>query len=91
MKKALIELNMSEARSKLTQLHNLLEPGQVLQITKRGKPYARVELLSGMDRYEAVLRIIEALPEPVSKLQHVAENYKSLLYGNNNDEHAKGL
>jgi len=88
MKEQLIKLNMSEARSKLTQLHSLLEPGQVLQITKRGKPYARVELVSDTDHFESVLKSIDALPEPKEKLQPAAENYKSLLYGNN-DEHAK--
>ncbi|HCX89481.1 MAG: hypothetical protein COW04_00360 [Deltaproteobacteria bacterium CG12_big_fil_rev_8_21_14_0_65_43_10] len=83
MKQPLIKLSMSEARSKLTRLHNLLEPGQILQISKRGKPYARIELVGDTDRFESVLKSIDALPEPGEKLQPVAENYKSLLYGNN--------
>ena len=83
MKQPLIKLSMSEARSKLTRLHNLLEPGQILQISKRGKPYARIELVGDTDRFESVLKSIDALPEPGEKLQLVAENYKSLLYGNN--------
>jgi len=83
MKQPLIKLSMSEARSKLTRLHNLLEPGQILQISKRGKPYARIELVGDTDRFESVLKSIDALPEPEEKLQPVAENYKSLLYGNN--------
>ncbi|PIZ20889.1 MAG: hypothetical protein COY50_02345, partial [Deltaproteobacteria bacterium CG_4_10_14_0_8_um_filter_43_12] len=79
MKQPLIKLSMSEARSKLTRLHNLLEPGQILQISKRGKPYARIELVGDTDRFESVLKSIDALPEPEEKLQPVAENYKSLL------------
>jgi len=83
MKQPLIKLSMSEARSKLTRLHNLLKPGQVVEITKRGNPYARIELVGDTDRFESVLKSIDALPEPEEKLQPVAENYKSLLYGNN--------
>ena len=90
MKEPLIKLSVSEARSKLTQLHSLLKPGHVLQITKGGKPYARIELEGNTNRYESVLISIDALPEPEEKLQPVAENYKSLLYGNK-DENVKGL
>jgi hypothetical protein len=64
-------------------LDKLLKPGEALQLTKRGKAYARIELLGDMDRYEAVLKSIEALPEPKEKLRPVAQNYKSMLYGNN--------
>ena len=83
MKEPLKKLNMSEARSKLTQLHNLLQPGEVLEVTKRGKPYARVQLLGDKDLYESILESIDALPEPEEELQRVAENYKSFLYENN--------
>ncbi len=82
MKQPPLKLNLSEARSKLTQLDKLLKPGEVLQLTKRGKAYARIELLGEIDRYEAVLKSIEALPEPKEKLRPVAQNYKSVLYGN---------
>lgn len=88
MKEPLLKINMSEARSRLTHLHKILEPGQVLQITKRGKPYAIVELLGNIDRYESVLKSIDKLPEPEENLKTVAENYKSFLYGNGN-EHVK--
>jgi antitoxin (DNA-binding transcriptional repressor) of toxin-antitoxin stability system len=90
MEKPLIKLKLTEARAKLTQLDKLLKPGETLQITKRGKAYARIELLGEMDHYEAVLKSIEALPEPKEKLQSVAQNYKSLLYGND-DENSKRL
>lgn len=83
MKQPLIKLSMSEARSKLTRLQNLLEPGQILQISKRGKPYARIELVGDVDPFDSVLRAIAALPEPEGELQPVAENYKTLLYGDN--------
>jgi len=80
MQESLLKLNLSEARAKLTQLDKLLKPGESMQITKRGKVYARIELLGEMDRYEAVLKSIEALPEPKEKLLPVAQNYKSVLY-----------
>jgi len=79
------EMKLSEARSKLTQLHKLLKPGEALQINKRGKAYARIELLGEMDRYDAVLNSIEALPEPKEKLRPVAQNYKSILYESKNE------
>jgi antitoxin (DNA-binding transcriptional repressor) of toxin-antitoxin stability system len=75
------KMKLSDARAKLTQLDKLLKPGEVIQLTKRGKNYARIELDGEMDRYESVLKSIEALPEPKEKLQPVARNYKSLLYG----------
>lgn len=81
MRQPLLKLKLSEARSKLTQLGKLLKPGETLQITKRGKAYAHIELLGEMDRYETVLKSIEALPEPKEKLRPVAQNYKSMLYG----------
>jgi antitoxin (DNA-binding transcriptional repressor) of toxin-antitoxin stability system len=74
------EMNLSEARSKLTQLDKLLKPGEALQINKRGKAYARIELLGKTDRYDTVLDSIKGLPEPKEKLRAVAENYKSILY-----------
>ncbi len=80
MQQSLLKLKLSEARSKLTQLDKLLKPGESMQVTKRGKVYARIELLGEMDRYEAVLKSIEALPEPKEKLLPVAQNYKSVLY-----------
>ena len=79
------KIKLSEARSKLTQLDKLLKPGEALQITKRGKAYARIELLGEMDRHDKVLNSIEGLPEPKEKLRPVAQNYKSILYGSNNE------
>jgi antitoxin (DNA-binding transcriptional repressor) of toxin-antitoxin stability system len=75
------KIKISEARSKLTQLHKLLKPGETLQISKRGKAYARIELIGEMDGYDRVLNAIEDLPEPKGKLWAVAQNYKSKLYG----------
>ena len=88
MKKPAIELKLSEARAKLTQLDKVLKPGQVMQITKRGKPYARIELLGQMDRYESVLESIKNLPESKEELRAVAQHYKSVLYGGDH-EHPK--
>jgi len=79
------KIKLSEARSKLTQLNKLLKPGEALQINKRGKAYARIELLGEMDRYDKVLNSIEGLPETEEKLRSVAQNYKSILYGKNNE------
>lgn len=86
MRELVSEIKLSEARSKLTQLDKLLRPGEALQITKRGKAYARIELLGEIDSYEAVLNSIEALPEPEGELRPVAQSYKSILYGSDNDD-----
>jgi antitoxin (DNA-binding transcriptional repressor) of toxin-antitoxin stability system len=80
-----LKLKLSEARIKLTQLDKLLKPGESLEVSKRGRPYARIELLGGADRYGQVLAAIEALPEPSEELQPAAENYKSILYGSDNE------
>ncbi len=85
MGKPKLKLKLSEARIKLTQLEKLLKPGESLEVSKRGRPYARIELLGDADRYEQVLATIEALPEPSEALQSVAENYKSILYGSDNE------
>lgn len=74
-------IKISEARSRLTQLDKLLKPGEALQINKRGKPYAIIELVGAIDVYDKVLNAIESLPEPDEKLRSVAQNYKSKLYG----------
>ena len=78
------EMKLSEARSKLTQLDKLLKPGETLQVNKRGKAYARIELIGEMDRYDTVLNSINGLPKPKEKLRAVAQNYKSILYGSSN-------
>jgi antitoxin (DNA-binding transcriptional repressor) of toxin-antitoxin stability system len=82
MRNSVSKIKISEARSKLTQLDKLLKPGETLQINKRGKAYARIELVGKMDVYDRVLNSIENLPEPKGKLRAVAQNYKSKLYGN---------
>ena len=81
MRNSVSKIKISEARSKLTQLDKLLKPGETLQINKRGKAYARIELIGEIDNYEKVLISIENLPEPKGKLRKVAQNYKSNLYG----------
>ena len=83
---SVLKLKLSEARSKLTRLDKLLKPGQALQVNKRGKAYARIELLGEMDPYEKVLQSIDALPEPQEALRTVARSYKSLLYGNKDED-----
>ncbi len=64
MEKEIIRLNVSDARGKLTQLDKLLKPGEALEITRRGKGYARIELLGEIDPYEEVLKAIDDLQEP---------------------------
>ena len=78
---SILTLKLSEARAKLTQLDKMLKSGESLQVTKRGKAYARIELLGDLDPYEKTLELIEALPEPKKKLRPVAQTYKSILYG----------
>lgn len=75
-------LKLSEARSKITRLDKILKPGEVLHITRRGKAYARLELIAEPepDRYADVLKSIEALPEPEGKKKAIAQSYKSFLY-----------
>jgi len=81
MRNSVEKMKISEARSKLTQLEKLLKPGETLQIDKRGKAYARIELIGEVDGFDRILNAIEDLPEPKGKLRTVAQNYKSKLYG----------
>ncbi len=61
MGESILKLKLSEARIKLTQLEKLLKPGESLEVSKRGKPYARIELLGGVNRYEQVLEAISSI------------------------------
>jgi|GEM_PF-1023929 len=83
MDREILKLKVSEARDKLTRLDKILKPGEFLQVTRRGKDYARIELEGGIDPYDAVLRSIESLPEPEpdETLRPVARNYKTVVYG----------
>jgi hypothetical protein len=90
MQKKTVRLSVSDARHKLTRLEEILRPGEFLQITRRGKPYARIELQGDVDPYEEVLKLIESLPEPDEPLRAVARNYKKLLYGTEN-ERSQGI
>ena len=90
MEKEGLKLNVSEARNKLTQLDKILNPGETLEITKRGRTYARIELVGDIDPYEEVLKSIDSLPEGNGQLQPVARNYKKVLYGMN-DEDTNGI
>ena len=90
MEKKMLKLSVSDARHKLTRLDEILRPGEFLQITRRGKAYARIELEGDVDPYEEVLKSIESLPEPDEPIRTVAENYKKLLYGTE-DEHTQGI
>jgi hypothetical protein len=73
-------IKLSEARSLMTRLDKILKPGEVMQITRRGKIYARLELITESDRYDEVLKSIETLPEPKGKKRPIAQAYKSFLY-----------
>jgi hypothetical protein len=81
MRNSVEKIKISEARSKLTQLDKLLKPGETLQIDKRGKAYARIELIGEANAYDKVLRAIKELPEPKGKLREVAQKYRTKLYG----------
>ena len=81
MRNSVLKIKISEARSKLTQLDKLLKPGEALQINKRDKAYARIELIGEMDGYDRVLNAIESLPETKGNLRAVAQNYKSKVSG----------
>lgn len=73
-------LKISEARAKLTQLDKLIKPGESIQITKKGKPYAYIKLIQDEDTYETVLDLIESLPKPEERMKNIAQNYKKVLY-----------
>ena len=90
MERKMLKLSVSDARDKLTRLDEILRPGEFLQITRRGKAYARIELEGDIDPYEEVLKSIEYLPEPDAPLRTVARNYKKILYGIKN-EHTQGI
>ena len=45
MKNSVLKIKFSGSRSKLTQLGKLLKPGEALQINKRDKAYACIELI----------------------------------------------
>ena len=75
-----IVLNISETRNKITQLDKLIEPGDILEVTKKGKPYAMIRLIQDEDPYERVSRLIDSLPKGHGKPKRIAENYKKLLY-----------
>ena len=90
MERKMLKLSVSDARHQLTRLEEILRPGEFLQITRRGKAYARIELEGDLDPYEEVLKSIESLPEPDEPLQPVARDYKKILYGTEN-EHTQGI
>ncbi|MGA1842556.1 MAG: hypothetical protein ACMUIU_18230 [bacterium] len=75
-----IILSISETRNKITQLDKLIGPGDVLEVTKKGKPYAIIRLIQDEDLYEKVSRLINSLPKGHGKPESIAENYKKLLY-----------
>ena len=87
MEKKIYRLALSKARRKLAQLEKILKPGEALQITKRGRAYARIELAKDLDHYEEVLKSIESLPDAKECKEHVAANYKQSLY-RMNDGHS---
>ena len=90
MERKMLKLSVSDARHQLTRLEEILRPGEFLQITRRGKAYARIELEGDLDPYEEVLKSIESLPEPDAPLRTVARDYKKILYGIKN-EHTQGI
>lgn len=82
MAKKPITISISEAREKLTQLEKILKPGEIIEITRRSRQYARIELLGKKDRYQQILDSIDALPEPKKKGRgNMARQYKQYLYG----------
>lgn len=85
MKKKLV-LNISETRNKITQLDKLMEPGDILEVRRKGKPYAIIKLIQEEDPFERVLKLVNSLPEDNGESKHVAENYKNHLYKKERDK-----
>jgi len=75
-----IVLSISETREKITQLDKLMKPGDILEVTRNGKPYVIIQLTQDENPYENVLKLIDSLPEGKGELKNVAENYKNILY-----------
>ncbi|MCL5966470.1 MAG: hypothetical protein M1550_04550 [Deltaproteobacteria bacterium] len=74
-------LSITEAREKLTRLDRILRPGEAVEISRRGRPFARLELLPPPDPAAGVIEIIGSLPSGKGKKKRVAARYKDLLYG----------
>jgi antitoxin (DNA-binding transcriptional repressor) of toxin-antitoxin stability system len=73
--------SITEAREKLTRLDRILRPGEVVEISRRGRPFARLELLPPPDPAREIMEIIGSLPSGKGKKKRVAARYKDLLYG----------
>lgn len=74
-------IKINKARPKLTRLDRLLEPGEMLPISRRCKAYACIELIDETDTYGRIPNIIENLPQPLNNLQAVAQNDKITFFG----------
>jgi len=74
-------MKINKARPKLTRLDKLLEPGEILPISRRFKAYACIELIDETDTYRRIPNVIENLPEPRNNLRAVAKNDKITFFG----------
>ena len=79
MEQPYTHLPISKARQALTHLEDLPMFSSLL-ITRRNKPFARLELLVNREQlFQKALGLIEALPSAKSRKRQVARNYKKYL------------
>lgn len=71
---------ISQARENLTKLDKILRPGEVLEVRRRNKKYAKIELAPEREKWQEIWEAIQKLPEPGKELKDIAENYKKYLY-----------
>jgi hypothetical protein len=76
-KETTLHKSVTEVRKDLTRLDKMLKVGEAIEVYRRKKPYARIELIGVQDPYDHVLEVIKTLPEPSrGRRRAVAEQYK---------------
>ncbi|MBI5379393.1 MAG: hypothetical protein HZA23_04475 [Nitrospirae bacterium] len=63
-KETTLHRSVTEVRKDLTRLDKILKVGETVEVYRRKKPYARIELVGIQDPYDHVLEAIKSLPEP---------------------------
>ncbi len=75
---------VSLVREHLTHLEKVMEPGEVLEVCRRGRPYFEIKLAGpkkGEDPYEILDRALKHLPPARGKKKDIARRADEYLYG----------
>ncbi len=79
MQRHTAQISISKARQALMHLEDIAHASSFL-ITRRSKPFARLELLGNKERlFQKTLEMIEALPPAKSRKRRIAASYKGYL------------